>query len=188
MATAVTMTGLEFDALPFEQGRDLELLDGEVIQMPSPTVQHQDILLNVLLALRAHLKPKEALVSYDVEFALAPNTRLQPDVCVVLPPRAAEIDTAKIPIPGHPDLAVEVISPSESAATSMRKVGYYLDHGTREVWQVYPDTREVVIHGPQGQTRRFRGDRGSRELAARRFQYPGAGILQLSGQKTSVFH
>lgn len=40
----------------------------------------------------------------------------------------------------------------------MRKVDFYLDHGTREVWQVYPDTREVVIHGPQGQMRKCRGD------------------------------
>lgn len=158
MATAVTMTGLEFDALSLEQGRYLELLDGEIIQMARPTAKHQNILLNVLLALRAHLKPKEALVSYDVEFALSPNTRLAPDVCVVLPPRATEIDTEKTPISGHPDLAVEIISPSESAATSMRKVDNYLDHGTREVWQIYPATKEVVIHGLQGQTRRFRGD------------------------------
>ena len=158
MAAAVTMTGLEFDALPLEQSRDLELLDGEIIQMPSPTLNHQEIALNVLLALRAHLLPKGALVSYEVEFALARDARLQPDVCVVLPPRAAEIDGARTPIPGYPDLAVEVISPSESASTSMRKVEYYLDHGTREVWQVYPSNREVVIHGEGGQVRKSRGD------------------------------
>ena len=41
---------------------------------------------------------------------------------------------------------------------SIRKVDFYLDHGTREVWQVYPTTREVVIHGPDGQIRKCRGD------------------------------
>ena len=158
MATAVTMTGLEFDALPFEQGRDLELLDGEVVQMPSPTLSHQDIALNVLLALRVHLAPRGARVSYAVEFALAQDTRLQPDIWVVFQPRAAEINPARVPIPGCPDLAVEVISPSESAVRSMRKVDLYLDHGTQEVWQVYPDAREVVIHGPEGQMRKCRED------------------------------
>jgi Uma2 family endonuclease len=63
MATAVTMTGLEFDALPFEQGRDLELLDGELIQMPSPTMEHQGIVFNIQLALKQHLKGQAAAVS-----------------------------------------------------------------------------------------------------------------------------
>ncbi len=152
------MTGLEFDALPLEQSRDLELLDGEIIQMPSPTVRHQTLALNVLLALREHLNPSGALVSYAVEFALTPTNRLQPDVCAVLAPRAVEINAAKTPIPGFPDLAVEVISPSESAVTSMRQVETYLEHGTREVWQVYAETREVVIHGPNGQVRKCRGN------------------------------
>jgi Uma2 family endonuclease len=93
-----------------------------------------------------------------VEFALTANTRLRPDAWVVLPPRAGEIDLSRVPIPGHPDLAVEVISPSETASQSLRKADFYLDHGTREVWQIYPETREVVIYGPQGQGRKCRGD------------------------------
>lgn len=158
MAAAVTMTGVEFDALPLEQGRYLELLDGEIIQMARPTAKHQKIAFRIEKALDEHLSQKGALVAREVEFALVPNTRLAPDVSVVLPPRATEIDTEKTPISGHPDLAVEIISPSEYAAMSMRKVDYYLDHGTREVWQIYPATKEVVVHGLQGQTRRFRGD------------------------------
>jgi hypothetical protein len=63
-----------------------------------------------------------------------------------------------LPIPGSPDLAVEVISPSEYASQSLRKAGFYLDHGTREVWQIYPDTRELVIYGPQGRGRKCCGD------------------------------
>jgi len=156
MATAVTMTGLEFDALPLEQCRDLELLDGEVIQLVSPTPNHQDIVLNVAFALKAHLKPKGAWVSTDVEFAIAPNVRLRPDVWVVLAPRAATIDGSRMPISGSPDLAVEVISPSEYASQILRKAEFNLDHGTHEVWQIYPETREVMIHGPEGRARRCR--------------------------------
>jgi len=156
MATAVTMTGLEFDALPPEQCRDLELLDGEVIQMASPTFEHQKIAFRIEKALDEHLSHKAALVARDVEFALTANARLRPDVWVVLPPRAGEIDLSRVPIPSSPDLAVEVISPGEYASQSLRKADFYLDHGTREVWQVYPDTREVVIYGPQGQGRRCR--------------------------------
>lgn len=164
MATAVTMTGLEFDALPLEQSHYLELLDGEVLpdgevsQMARPTMEHQEIVFNVLLTLKQHLETMGAAVSQDCEFALTSDTRLSPDVWVVLPPRSREMDRSKSPIPGAPDLAVEVISPRESGATSMRKVEFYLDHGTQEVWQVYPTTLEVVIHGPHGQMRKCRGD------------------------------
>lgn len=157
MAAAVTMTGLEFDALSLEQSRLLELLDGEIVQMSSPTIERHRIVFRILRALDEQLTGRGAIVAQDVEFAVTSDARLRPDVWAVLPPRAAEIDPSRVPIPGAPDLAVEVISPSESGAMSMRKVNFYLDHGTRELWQVYPDTREVVVHGSQSEMRKCRG-------------------------------
>ena len=158
MAAAVTMTGLEFDALPLEQCRDRELLDGEVLQLASPNVEHQRIAFRIVKVLDEHLTHRGAILVWDVEFALTANTRLRPDVWVVFPPRAGEVDLSRVPIPGTPDLAVEVISPSEYASQSLRKADFYLDHGTLEVWQIYPDTREVMIYGPEGQGRKCRGD------------------------------
>ena len=46
MATVVAMTGLQFDALPYDEGRLWELLDGDLIEVPSPTLQHQDIVFS----------------------------------------------------------------------------------------------------------------------------------------------
>jgi len=42
-----------------------------------------------------------------------------------------------------PDLAVEVISPTDLAAEVMRKVYEYLEAGVVEVWLVYPELRRV---------------------------------------------
>jgi Uma2 family endonuclease len=45
-----------------------------------------------------------------------------------------------------PDLAVEVISPSNTAREMARKRREYFRAGTRLVWQVYPDRKEVEVY------------------------------------------
>jgi len=44
-----------------------------------------------------------------------------------------------------PDIAIEVISPSETGTEIRRKLKDYLRTGTRQVWQVYPDTKEIMV-------------------------------------------
>ncbi|MGA3074710.1 MAG: Uma2 family endonuclease [Bryobacteraceae bacterium] len=114
MAAITTITGAQFDAMPYEEGRRWELVNGELISVSSPTPRHQDIVFEILLAVRRYLQH-----------------RLNPD---------------KVPIPGAPDIAIEVISPSERASESHDKVLAYLRNGTTEVWQVYPKSRTVQIH------------------------------------------
>jgi Uma2 family endonuclease len=63
----------------------------------------------------------------------------------------------RIPIPGAPDLAIEVISPSERTTESHRKVRSYLRNGVAAVWQIYPDTRVLEI---------YKGENGHRTLSA----------------------
>jgi len=54
-----------------------------------------------------------------------------------------------------PDLAVEIVSPGESAEEVREKVRDYLTAGTPLVWLVYPRTREVVVHTPDGLARAY---------------------------------
>jgi Uma2 family endonuclease len=58
---------------------------------------------------------------------------------------------------GGPDLAVEIISPSESAADVDRKVDQYLEAGAI-VWLLYPGSRKVVVWDSSKQARSFSGD------------------------------
>ena len=149
MATTATMSGLQFDALPYEEGRRWELLEGACIEVSSPTPRHQEIVFRVLLILRQYLAESGTALA-DVEFALADLMRLRPDVCVLLADKARLLDLDRIPIPGAPDLAVEVISPTERAGESQDKVLAYLRNGTREVWQIFPRSRTVSVHTPTG--------------------------------------
>ncbi len=52
-----------------------------------------------------------------------------------------------------PDLAVEVVSPSESAADVYDKVQDYLAAGTQAVWVVYPTRQAVVAYAADGSAR-----------------------------------
>jgi Uma2 family endonuclease len=61
-------------------------------------------------------------------------------------------------IAGAPDLAIEIISPSENRADMARKVQEYFDSGAEQVWQVFPDTREVVVFTGPDDSRTLRGD------------------------------
>lgn len=47
------------------------------------------------------------------------------------------------PHPGAPDLAVEVISPDDSAEDTTRRIRDYLKAGTEQVWVVYPESKVV---------------------------------------------
>lgn len=51
---------------------------------------------------------------------------------------------------GAPDLAVEVISSSEDPADIAEKLSDYLKYGVKQVWQVYPQSKQVIVHFPQG--------------------------------------
>ncbi|HEX4808067.1 MAG TPA: Uma2 family endonuclease [Bryobacteraceae bacterium] len=146
MASLATMTGAQFDALPYEEGRRWELVAGDLVEVSSPTPEHQDIVFNLLSALKQFLRTRGAARAHqDIEFALSVRDRLRPDVCVLLNDRA-DLDPRKTPIHGSPNIAAEVISPSERAGESRRKVLTYLASGVEEVWQIYPATREVLVY------------------------------------------
>ena len=59
---------------------------------------------------------------------------------------------------GAPDIAVEVVSPSDTAAEIARKVAEYLAAGSQRVWVVYPAGRRVVVHRADGSVLSYGGD------------------------------
>ncbi len=78
-----------------------------------------------------------------------------PDVYFVA---AANIPPSGVPEafwPLAPTLAVEVISPDETAVEIRTKVLEYLHAGSALVWIVYPRSREVIAHTPYGLSRTF---------------------------------
>jgi Uma2 family endonuclease len=147
MASTTTMSGAAFDQLPLEEGRRWELVHGELIEVPGATPEHQIIVLDLGASLRDYFRrePRGGVIP-DVEFALGEDDRLRPDLAILLGERWTSVNRKKTPIPVPPDITVEVLSPSERATDSLRKIRIYLSSGVQEVWQVSADTQQVLIY------------------------------------------
>jgi hypothetical protein len=54
------------------------------------------------------------------------------------------------PYTRSPELCIEVVSPSNSRKELREEVAAYLDAGATEVWIVFPQSRRIEFHGPEG--------------------------------------
>jgi Uma2 family endonuclease len=103
-------------------------------------------------SLRQHVKQHRLGRTFGAEtgFLLErdPDTVMAPDAAFV---RQERIDATGIPrgyFPGAPDLAVEIISPSETAQQADEKARAWLHFGTSLVWNIRPLTRSVDVYRP----------------------------------------
>ncbi len=113
----------------------------------------------ILNALSNWLLPRRAgrLYPGDTDFVLAgtPDAiilKRRPDVAFV---SDKNVKSTSGYVYGAPDLAVEIISPTERPGAIRKKLREYLDHGVQQVWQVYADSQEIVVHHPNGTSKTY---------------------------------
>jgi len=80
----------------------------------------------------------------DGGFQLGPRTVRLPDAAFISKERAGGLEGSVFG--GAPDLAVEVISESETPRDVLDKARAYLDAGAQMVWTVYPDAQVVDVY------------------------------------------
>ena len=142
MATGTLVSLDEFARLPDEPGKQ-ELSDGEVIIVPPAKLVHNNLCRRLYDALHASLAASGVgEVRFEAGFQLGPHTVRQPDVAVVLGhPNASEAGWLQ----GAPDIAIEVLSPGNSAEDIELKISQYLAAGAKSVWIVSPKARQVRV-------------------------------------------
>lgn len=149
------LTAEEFWRLP-ENGKRRELVRGVVVETMPPGGIHGAVALRLGSRLETWARSGPGgYVGVESGFVLRrdPDVVRGPDVSYV---RAERIPDGGVPEAFWgiaPDLAVEVVSPGESAEEVREKVRDYLAAGTPLVWVVYPRTREVVVQTPDGLAR-----------------------------------
>jgi len=156
MATKTLMTLEEFERLPSDAGVVYELDEGELVSMTFPMPKHARVQRALLVELDAFLKRSplgEVLLETGYLLSSDPPTLRGPDLGVV---RAGRTIDPEARIEGAPDLAVEIVSPSDTASGLLRKVQQYLASGAHTVWVVYPDNGQVHVFESGGQTRVLR--------------------------------
>jgi len=84
-----------------------------------------------------------------------PDTVRAPDAAFVRADRVPKIPVHKY-FPGAPDLAVEVVSPSDTHRELVAKVDEWLAAGTTSVWVVDPPNQRIDVYRKGIRVLRFR--------------------------------
>ncbi|MCE2470458.1 MAG: Uma2 family endonuclease [Anaerolineae bacterium] len=134
----------------------LELVEGVLIEMSKPKRIHGVVVAELTFRLTSYVKENDLgeVASGDAGFVLDRNSFGRDTV------RGLDIaflsNSRELGPPDFswyeigPDLAVEVISPSNTAGDIHLKVMQLFNAGTRLVWLVYPESRTVVAHTSDG--------------------------------------
>ncbi|NJN66574.1 MAG: Uma2 family endonuclease [Chloroflexaceae bacterium] len=136
----------EHDYWPFaEQNRVIELSDGELIAPPMPTTEHQDIVGNIYVALRAYVRVRRLgrVGIAPLPVRLWEGKVREPDVMVMLNEHLERVTSQHW---GPPDLVVEVLSPGTTETDRTQKPREYALAGVPEYWIVAPATRSVEVY------------------------------------------
>ena len=126
--------------------RRFELLDGEIIEVPSNAFSSH--IAGVLLAaLLAYVRPRQlGYVTGEQGGYRVSGQTVAPDVAYISKARQPELPHEGF-VPIAPDLAVEVVSPSDKQKVIRRKLAAYADAGTL-VWLVYPLAGRIEVYPP----------------------------------------
>lgn len=152
MQVAAPLTIDDLSDLPPNEG-SWELIDGEVVMMSPSNPQHGDIAGELIALLRVHFRGRRkqwCAVGDSVGFLIKrhPDNLLCPDVAVYQPQR--ERDSSKPWVPFCPQVAMEIISPSQTLADALRKKQAYLEGGAEQVWIINPRDQTIAIYNADG--------------------------------------
>jgi Uma2 family endonuclease len=141
----------EFERLPEEDGYRVELDGGRLVREPVPAPLHGRLGLKLGVRIDAFVERHDLGVTFDTAgFVLRrdPDTVRGPDVSFV--------SKSRLPATGYaggfwrmaPDLAVEIMSPSNRLADMLHKAAEYIDAGSRLVWLIDARRRRATVVRP----------------------------------------
>jgi Uma2 family endonuclease len=145
------MTAEDLLDLP-DDGNQYELSEGELIVMSPASYWSSMVAAAILSRIRQFVLANRLGIVAGADGGMilrrGPDTLRAPDVSFVrrdrVPPGIARGGF----IPVAPDLAVEVLSPSDRFSQVNRKIRDYFAAGTRLVWVIDPDDRTAMVYHP----------------------------------------
>ncbi len=129
-------------------GQRFELINGEAVEMGTSGIWQSYIAARIVSFLMNFVTERQLglVTTADGSYYLTPHDLRVPDAAFINNDKVARLQHPEGFAPFAPDLAVEVISPTNTAIEMREKVKLYLQSGTSLVWLVYPETREVIVH------------------------------------------
>ena len=129
-----------------EDGYRYELVRGELRKSMPPGHRHSQSILRICLSMGSHVITNDLGMVYpEGGFLIGPDHVCVPDVAFVNHDRWGAADEHGY-FPGPPDLAIEILSPSNRPSAIAEKIDDYLEAGTKVVIIANPRSRSVSIH------------------------------------------
>ena len=142
-------TYADYKAWELKPGERFELIYGVAYAMSAPNLTHQQILMTLSGEFYLFLKGKPCRViasPFDVRLFYeddeSDDTVVQPDLVVICDRKKLGEEGCR----GAPDLAVEILSPSNTALEMERKLRLYKEAGIREYWVVDPRDKHISVY------------------------------------------
>jgi Uma2 family endonuclease len=184
MAATTLLTSEQYLAMPeqFDHSGNRvkdELIGGEIVKVPPASGVHHLIKnrINRLLILYLHNRPDLKLESLvEIGTGISSLEHFVPDVSVIGRDRLG--GEGRI-FQASPDLAIEIVSPFDTAKHLKRKVDAYLQGGSKSVWVVYPDAKSVEIYSGDPM-REYKADQNIEDPLLPGFSAPVASFFDLT--------
>lgn len=153
-AQTIKFTYDDYKSLPESETKRYELIQGELVMVPSPGWRHQNISRRFFSRLDTFVEAHNlGYVAYAPLDVVLGGEVVQPDILFISHKRASIIQEDEIR--GGPDLVVEILSPTTAQRDRTYKRTLYARHGVKEFWLVDPDSQtvEVLALGKRGYRR-----------------------------------
>lgn len=136
------------EQLASETDKQYELVDGEPKEKESESMEHSYIAatLNRRLGNLVEEKKLGVVLESSGSFRMLAGNIRKPDVSFVIKERITEKRPSFTAFEGAPDLAVEVISPTDIWWEIMQKLDEYFSSGCRLVWLISPLDQRVLVY------------------------------------------
>lgn len=159
------------DLWAMPDGKNYELVDGVLVERNMSALSSL-VAGELLTRVNVYCKTNDLGWVFGADcgyrcFPGYPKKVRRPDLSFIRRDRITVAQLGEGFVPIAPDLAVEVVSPHDSAYKLAEKVQEYLDAGVPLIWVVYPPMRSVQVH---------RGD-GTIALVRAEHDLDGEGVL-----------
>lgn len=144
------LTIADVESMP-EDGNRYELIEGELFVSRAPSLEHQRLVDNLIVAIRAYLeKHPIGRVWSGPGVILSDFSGVIPDLVFISNERLTEIASGDR-VAGAPDLIIEVLSPGAENAHRDRqaKRQLYRKYGVKEYWLVDAQKRAIEVYRSQ---------------------------------------
>ncbi|MEP9412453.1 MAG: Uma2 family endonuclease [Candidatus Brocadia sp.] len=179
IATKKIWTEKELMSLP-KEGYKCELIQGKLVMGPAG-IEHEEIGANLLTALRSFVSERKLgiVCGSSAGYWMKSGNLRSPDVSFI---RKERLQGYKRPpkgfFKGSPDIAIEILSPTDTVESLHGKIVEYFENDTKLAWVVNPEEQTVLIyHSPQPSKLLTKNDLLDGEEILKGFTFPIAELF-----------